>query len=147
MITSLYAALLGLLLVALSAYVIMGRRQFKIGAGTGDKPEMMRRIRAQGNYTEYTPFFLILLWIAEYNGMSAIYLHILGATFVVGRLIHAYGILFTEQYQKGQPTSGMEHRIRGMALTFTVIGILCAILLYQYATSLERSTFPSHTFI
>jgi uncharacterized membrane protein YecN with MAPEG domain len=64
-----YAALIALLYVALSWYVIAYHRANLISLGdTGDKA-LLKRIRAKANYAEYAPFGLILLLIySESNG-------------------------------------------------------------------------------
>ena len=136
MTITLYAALSALMLIALSVNVIRGRRKNSIALGDNGNHDMQRRMRAQGNFAEYTPMFLILLALAEYHGLSAYGVHALGILFVLGRASHAYGILKTEQYGNGQRPSGFGCRIRGMVCTFTTIGILAAILLLQYLNTL-----------
>ena len=49
-------------------------------------------MRVHGNFTEYTPTFLILLLLAELGGAAFWFLHLLGAAFVAGRMLHAYGL-------------------------------------------------------
>ena len=71
MIISFYAAILALLFVALSVYVILGRAKYKVLIGEGTSPDMLRRIRAQGNFIEYTPLFLILLLLRGREGFVA----------------------------------------------------------------------------
>ena len=132
MITSLYAALLALLFIALSVHVIRGRRQFKIGIGSGGHDEIQRRIRAQANFAEYTPIFLIMLALAEYNGLPSYGAHLLGAGFTMGRLAHAYGMVVNEVYKDGNVQSGTRYRVRGMQATFSLIGTGAVILIIQY---------------
>ena len=67
--TPLYAALAALILIMLSINVIRGRRLFSAALGDGAGPEMTRRIRAQANFIEYTPIFLIMLGFAERGGI------------------------------------------------------------------------------
>ncbi len=67
-VTALYAALLALLLVYLSARVIGRRRALRIGMGEGDDPLLARWIRAQANLAEYAPLGLLLLLILELGG-------------------------------------------------------------------------------
>lgn len=59
MITPLYAAFIGLMLVGLSIHTIKGRRKYGAGLGDAAQIEMTRRIRAQGNLAKYAPIFLI----------------------------------------------------------------------------------------
>ena len=60
-ITSLFAALLALMLFTLTMTVIVTRMTTKTDLGDGDNPAMFRRIRAHGNFVEYVPMGLILL--------------------------------------------------------------------------------------
>ena len=60
-ITAIYAALLGLLFLALSVNVVRTRRATRVSLGAGDHPLLERRIRAHGNFAEYTPIALILI--------------------------------------------------------------------------------------
>ena len=51
-ITTLYAGILGVVLIALSFRVVQRRWRFKVGVGTGDNPELARAIRVHGNFIE-----------------------------------------------------------------------------------------------
>ena len=52
----LYAGLLGLLLVALSAQVSLTRRRPRVTLGAGAEEGMRQAIRVQANFVEYAPF-------------------------------------------------------------------------------------------
>jgi uncharacterized membrane protein YecN with MAPEG domain len=132
MITPLYAALLALMFIVLSLHVIRGRRHLQIGIHDGNNDEMRRRIRAQANFAEYTPIFLILLAFTEIEGLPAYAVHAFGLLFIAGRIIHAYGLLKGERHQNGVLLGGVRFRIRGMACTFLCIGILAVVSLVQY---------------
>ena len=93
MVVSLYAALLTIIYIALSVHVIRGRWFYRISLNDGGNEAMNRRIRAHGNFSEYVPLFLIILGLAEHNGMPAYAVHILGCLFILGRLLHAYNLL------------------------------------------------------
>ncbi len=136
MTISLYGALFTLMFIALSVNVIRGRRKHIIALGDDGNNDMQRRMRAQGNFAEYIPMFLIMLALAEYNGLPAYGVHALGVLSLLGRISHSYGILKTEQHGNGQKPSGFGCRICGMVCTFMTLGILAAILLIQYAISL-----------
>jgi uncharacterized membrane protein YecN with MAPEG domain len=94
-ITSLFAALLALLLFTLTMTVIVTRMTTKTDLGDGDNPLMIRRIRAHGNFVEYVPMGLILLGLNEVSGAGAIWLWTIGALLLVGRILHAAGMIFT----------------------------------------------------
>jgi uncharacterized membrane protein YecN with MAPEG domain len=113
-VTSLYAGILGLLLVALSMRVIIARRQLRINLGTSGNELMERWVRAQANLTEYAPMAIILLGLLEVSGSPKPVLHGLGMLLVGGRVLHAWAFSFTRANPFG--------RVGGMALTLTAIG-------------------------
>lgn len=126
MITSIYAGIFALFFIALSINVIKGRRAFHIAIGDKGQDEVMRRIRAHGNFTEYTPIFLILLGFSESNGLPIIAIHLFAIAFFIGRISHAYSLLRAEQYMNNI-VKNIKYRIIGMMLTFTIIGIMAVI--------------------
>jgi uncharacterized membrane protein YecN with MAPEG domain len=71
------------------------------GVGDLEIPELRARMRAHANFVEYTPFVLILMALLEYAGGSQAALQMFGATYAVGRILHALGIekpKFTMQF-------------------------------------------------
>lgn len=129
--TSIYAGFLGLLLVALSINVISERRHVLVALGDDAQHELKRRIRAHGNLTEYAPIFLILLGLAEYNGLPWSGVHAFGLVFCAGRVMHAYSVLRAEQYIDGKLTARPIWRSRGMKCTLNSIMVLAALVLVQ----------------
>lgn len=91
-VTALYAGLLGLLLVFLSANVVLARRRYGVRLGVGDEDGMQQAVRVQANFCEYVPFALLLLLFSELAGLSAAWLHAAGAVLLASRLIHARGL-------------------------------------------------------
>jgi uncharacterized membrane protein YecN with MAPEG domain len=87
-----YAGLLGLLLVALSAQVVLARRRFRVGLGTGSEEGLQQAIRVQANFVEYVPFAVILLVLAELTGLPLPALHGAGVLLVASRILHAIGL-------------------------------------------------------
>ena len=87
-ISTLYAAILGLLFVPFTFYVGIYRVNNRILLQDGGDQELVRRIRAHGNFIETVPLAVILLILMEFNGASAAWLHGLGATLVVARVVH-----------------------------------------------------------
>ena len=81
-----------------------------------DEDTLYRAVRGHGNLIEYAPLFLILMLIAELNGLASTYLHSSGIIFTIGRLMH--GIVFS--FMK----PNMLLRVGGMILTFTGFIIL-----------------------
>ena len=64
----------------------------RISIGDGGNDALARRMRAQANFVEYTPFFLILLALIELAVGSALWLWAVGGVYMIGRLIHAFGM-------------------------------------------------------
>lgn len=123
-ITPIYAALLALLYVFLSARVIAGRMKFKVSLGDAGEAEMETRIRGHANCAEYAPIGLILLLLTELQGAPAIAVHALGLTLLAGRLLHAVAFI--------GPRPNQTLRGPGMILTFAMI-ILSALGLLGHA--------------
>lgn len=91
MLTALYASLLCLMFILLSVRVIglRGNPVFALLSFGKDQPETLdRAIRAHGNFAEYTPLFLILLYLAESLNMTSFGLHAYAASFATGRVMH-----------------------------------------------------------
>ena len=130
MTTALYAALLALMFVVLSIKVIKKRRQFQVGIGTNGEALLERAVRVHANFAEYVPLALLLMFLAEYSGLTPLYLHILGIALLVGRLSHAWGV-----QQLKEP---LKFRVFGMVLTFCVLllSALAILLLYVSKTLL-----------
>ncbi len=112
-VTALYAGILALIYVGLAVYVIHGRWATRIGLGTAGNDDLLTRTRIHGNFGEYVPLCLLLLLLLELNGTAPFWLHVGGATLVVGRMAHAYGL------KQSQGASAA--RAVGMAATFLVL--------------------------
>lgn len=110
-VTAFYTGLLALVLLVLSIQVISVRRRLRIGIGDEGNEELARRIRAQGNFTEYVPLALLLMLAGELAAAPVWMLHGLGATLVIGRCVHAWSL----------PARSTAGRTAGMLLTFAVI--------------------------
>lgn len=129
MITAFYAALLGLIYLSLSIRVIAARHKYKIALGDGDNFKLLRKIRAHQNFIEYTPIFIILLGFCDLFGLKKEFIHLFGILFIVGRIIHAYGISKGEVYRYNVRTKNGGFRTIGMAITLTSIGLLSFIII------------------
>lgn len=64
----------------------------KITIGDGGSDALLRRMRAQANFLENTPFVLILVAAIEMTGKGGTWLAIVGALFMLGRVLHAFGM-------------------------------------------------------
>lgn len=111
-----YAAILGLMYIALAFRIIKLRYKYKTGIGDGGHAELAQAIRVHGNFAEYTPLALILLALAAYSGSHPILVHACGAAFTIGRVLHAIAITHSKGPSK--------FRFWGMISSFIVIAIL-----------------------
>jgi len=113
-VSSFYAALIGILCVVLSVMVVRQRIARKISIGDGGDTDMGRITRVFGNFVEYAPLVVILLVLAELLGVSKTWLHVFGLAFIVGRVAHAIGLYRTLGINPGR--------------TIGVLAALCTIL-------------------
>ena len=132
-ITSYYAGFLALFYIVLSLRVLAlrGNPLFRFLAFTSNSQDtdspiaagqtLERAVRGHGNFAEYVPLFLILLYLAEMAGAGAGLLHGCAGGFALGRVMH--GILFCFL------TKNMVLRVGGMVLTLTPMGIIALWLL------------------
>lgn len=91
-VTSIYASLLAILLLILSAFVSKNRLRAHVSVGAGGDTALENAMRAQGNFVEYVPLAVLLLLLAELQGGQTWLLHAFGLTLLAGRLLHAWGI-------------------------------------------------------
>lgn len=116
-VTAIAASVLGLLYVRLSLNVIGFRRKHGVSVGDGGHEDLLRAIRTQGNLAEYAPIALVLLACLELNQTPIWITSILAASFVVGRLLHPFGMKSSD--------SPFQPRLRGMQLTLLSLLALC----------------------
>jgi len=91
-IVALYIALNMILAPILMYRVGQVRLGRKINLGDGGDDLMLSRIRAHGNFTENAPLALLGLVGLAMLGANPIALHIFGAAFFIGRILHAMGM-------------------------------------------------------
>lgn len=68
------------------------RTKEKISIGTGGSDLMERRMRAQLNFVENTPWILALIAGIELAGKGSSWLPIVGAVYMLGRVAHGLGM-------------------------------------------------------
>ena len=68
------------------------RRDFKVSVGDGGHEPLLRRMRAQANFIEHAPFFLILLGALELSGANRWVLAVIALVFVLTRIAHGIGM-------------------------------------------------------
>jgi uncharacterized membrane protein YecN with MAPEG domain len=92
LVTTFYAALIGLLAAFLTVNVIVGRVRLRVEDTDGGKVEMRRLIRAHANFAEHAPLILLLMGCAELGGSPKYAIHVLGIALIVSRLLSAWGL-------------------------------------------------------
>ena len=125
-ITAFYAALLGLIFIGLSGWVIAGRLTYGTLFGDGGEGAMTRRIRVHANFIEYVPLALILIGLLEADGGSAALVRTLLVVLLVARLMHPVG-MFAEANSPPQ----FIFRGGGIVATLTVTVIAAIALLIR----------------
>jgi uncharacterized membrane protein YecN with MAPEG domain len=113
-ITLTVGSVLGLMFFILSFLTIRGRVKKKVAVGRGAGGEVSGLVRAHGNFAEYVPLILILMALVELPGGGPARLGILGGGLILGRLLHAYGMI---------ASNGGEHwgRVAGTLLTLLAL--------------------------
>ena len=125
LVTPFYAALFGIILFVLSIRTIRVRRKLRIAIGHSDDALMERAMRVHANFCEYVPVAVLLIYLLEVTLGTTYWIHALGGTLLVGRLLHAYGV--------SRPREDFRFRVTGMVLTFTVIISAALRILISYA--------------
>ncbi|QPQ54316.1 MAPEG family protein [Allosphingosinicella flava] len=113
------------------------RRHHKVLIGDGGAQALTARMRAQANFVEYAPFYLILLGLVEMGAGSATWLWIVSILFILGRILHAFGM------DKGTLN---RLRIGGMILTMLpllALAIYAITLAYAQPVGGEMRLVPS----
>lgn len=116
MISAIYISILTLIIIRLSWNVVKLRRKKRVSLGDGGDKELQKAIGAMENASEYIPITMLLLAVAEFNGAPLWVIHALGITFVISRLMHAYGLV-----------NRFQLRVRGMWVTVFVMTTLVVV--------------------
>lgn len=118
------AAAAALLNIWLGVRVGRVRTKEKVFVGDGGNEAVIRRMRAQANYIENTPFVLILIVLVELASGSTIWLWAAGGIYLVGRVAHAFGM-----------DGAMKARFAGTIVTMlTLLGLAIAALALLWLT-------------
>ncbi len=125
-LTATYAAVVAILYIAMSAYVITTRARTNILLGDGGNPAMLLAMRRHGNMAEYAPFALLMMGLAEMSGLGSLWLHVSGIALTLGRVLHPMGLHLGE--------GNIAARVAGTLSTMAAILIpAAAILLMAFA--------------
>ncbi|CAN5374651.1 hypothetical protein BH10PSE12_BH10PSE12_30560 [soil metagenome] len=134
-ITLTLAAAAALLNMWLAMRVGRTRTANKILHGDGGCDPLIKRMRAQANFVEYTPFVLILFGLVELAIGPQTWLWLLALIYIVARIAHAFGM------DADVPHKG---RMIGIMVTFlTMIALSVAALYVAYGSMREVEAPPS----
>ena len=123
-VTPLFAALFAIIYVYLSIGVIRQRLGKQVALGDGGDKELLIAIRAHGNFMEYVPLSLLLLWFIETVMYDSRLAFLLGSMLLLGRVCHVLGLKF--------PKKLMILRQLGMLATFGVLLASAGRLIWHY---------------
>ena len=108
-----YVAVLALIFVVLSVRTLSLRRKLGAGVGDGGSQKLVKAVRAHGNFAEYTPLCIILIFLIETTTDASWLIHFYCVVLIAGRCVHAYGVSQVEE--------NFNLRVFGMACTFVVL--------------------------
>ena len=91
-ITLLYAGILGLMSITISAMAGSLRGKTGISIGDGGNQDLLLAMRRHANFVEYVPLALIIIVLLEASGVSGTAIHALAGSLVVTRACHAFGL-------------------------------------------------------
>ncbi|MFO7788608.1 MAG: MAPEG family protein [Halospina sp.] len=125
--TAFYAVVFVVLKLILVWRVVALRQQLGVGVGDGGHHELNVASRIHGNYIESMPLMLVLMFIAEMNGVAYAALHTVGGLFLVSRIGHAWGM---------HEAQGRWHAARAAGVAGTWLALLgaCGLLVYNVLT-------------
>lgn len=86
------AAAAGILNIWLALRINAARSASGVYLGDGGSEALQRRMRAQANYVEYTPFVLALILVIELSGKGSWWLGVVAAVYFAGRIGHGFGM-------------------------------------------------------
>ena len=91
-----YFGILGLFFVFLTVNVIRHRKISHTSLGEGTNANLQRAIRSHANFAEYVPFFMIIM-LCLHTKIHITITHTLCTVFIIGRILHFYGIFIAER--------------------------------------------------
>ncbi len=111
-------------LMSIPMAISVGLRRTATGISLlhGDDDDLLRRIRAHGNFIEYVPLALLILAAAEVVGVSAWIVAGCGVVLLLARVLHYFSL------RAGVDTKG---RALGAALTTVTMAVLAVAVLWR----------------
>jgi len=119
-ITLLYAAVLAVMSIALSARAGLFRGKVRVSILYGEpmNAELAERVRVHQNFLEYVPLLLILMAGIELSGGNSLFLYIVGAVLILARIAHAMGLKH----------DNIEHPLRAVGAGTTALLTLACVV-------------------
>lgn len=108
------------------------RTSEKVSVGDGGNEKVIRRMRAQANFTEYTPFVLILIALIEVAAGTSTWLWAVMAVYMLARIAHAFGM---DGVARARPV--------GIMLTLLIMAGLAGYAVYIAHSSDGKITTPA----
>jgi uncharacterized membrane protein YecN with MAPEG domain len=106
----------------LTIITIKARKSTKVAYGDDGNKELIKAVRAHGNFFEFTVFFIISSFLLEILDAGQIYVLFINIVFLIGRISHAYSMLKEK----------IIFRMIGMMATLISYAVNCIYLLYLY---------------
>jgi uncharacterized membrane protein YecN with MAPEG domain len=106
----------------LTIITIRARKSTKVAYGDDGNKELIKAVRAHGNFFEFTVFFIISSFLLEILDAGQIYVLLVNTVFLLGRISHAYSMLKEK----------ILFRVIGMMATLNIYALNCIYLLYLY---------------
>lgn len=91
----------------------------KVSIGDGGDLPLIARMRAHANFSEYTPYFLILVGLIEMATGTSLWLWIVSGAYLLARIAHGIGMDMIDGQSK----------LRGIGILVTMLS-LAALAIY-----------------
>lgn len=98
-----------------------------ISIGTGGSDLMERRMRAQLNFVENTPWVLMLIAAIELAGKGGQWLAIVGGIFMLGRVAHGLG-MDPDGLAKGRMIGTMTTMLTQLGLSIVAVLVVLKVM-------------------
>lgn len=106
------------------------RHAHKVSIGDGGVEPLTARMRAQANFAEWAPFFLILVAGIELARGQPVWLWVVCVLFMIVRILHAFGM---------DRPPGNRLRITGIVATVLImLGLSAYAIVLVYQDQMER---------
>lgn len=125
-VTAATAAFCALLVIGLALRVSSLRLRHRIALGDGGNVQLLRAIRVHANTVEYVPLFLLLSLCYELYAGANLFLVLLDAGFVLGRVSFAWGLSVASIHPA---------RRLGAVLSYATSALLALLLLAAVVTA------------